>query len=84
MLLEQATLGQLVVLQGWAHYFLGAVHYHWNELGVAAHHFEQVVHRRYAVHVQAARNSLIGLTWVHLARAQTPRSLAKRGTALPT
>ena len=71
-LLEQATLGQLAILQGWAHYFLGAVHYHWNELGAAAHHFEQVVHRRYAVHVQAARNSLIGLTRVHLARAELP------------
>ena len=71
VLLEQATLGQLAILQGWAHFFLGAVHYQWNELDSAAHHFEQVVDRRYAVHTQAARNSTIGLTWVQLARAES-------------
>ena len=71
VLLAQATLGQLVILQGWAHFFLGAVHYQWNELETAAHHYEQVVDRRYAVHTQAARNSMVGLVWVHLARAES-------------
>ncbi|MBK8049881.1 MAG: hypothetical protein IPK16_23925 [Anaerolineales bacterium] len=69
-LLEQATLAQLAILQGWAHYFLGVVHYHWNELDAAAYHFEQIIHRRYAVHSEAARNSLNGLTLVHLARSE--------------
>jgi LuxR family maltose regulon positive regulatory protein len=70
VLLEQATLGRLVILQGWAHFYLGAVHYYWNELDAATHHFGQVVDRRYAVHTQAARNSIVGLVWVHLARAE--------------
>ena len=72
VMLEQATLGRLLILQGFAHYFLGAVHYCWNELDAAAQHFEWLVDRRYAVHAQAARNSMIGLTRVHLARAEIP------------
>ena len=39
VMLEQAMLGQLAMLQGWAHYFLGMVHYCWNELDAAAQHF---------------------------------------------
>ena len=71
MMLEQATPGRLLILQGWAHYFLGVVHYCWNELDAAAQHFAEVVDKRYVVHTQAARNSMIGLARVHLARAET-------------
>jgi len=71
VLLEQAQLEQLAVLVGWAHFFLGATHYQWNELDNAAHHFKQVADRRYTVHTQAAHNSMIGLIWVHLARVKS-------------
>ena len=33
-------------------------------------HFEWLVDKRYAVHAQAARNGMIGLVRVHLARAE--------------
>ena len=74
VLLEKATLGQLVILRGWAHYFLGMVHYQWNELDTATHHLDQVVTIRYVIHTQAARTSMIGLVWVHLARVETAKA----------
>ena len=71
LMLEQATSGRLMLLQGFAHYFLGVVHYCWNELDAAAQHFEEVVDNRYSVLAQIASNSMIGLARVHLARAET-------------
>jgi LuxR family maltose regulon positive regulatory protein len=67
-MLEQASPSRLMILQGWAHYFLGAVHYCWNELDAAAQHFAEVVDNRHVAHTQAARNGIIGLARVHLAR----------------
>ena len=70
MMLERTPPGQLPILEGWAHYFLGVVHYCWNELDAATQHFTELVDKRYAVHTQAARNSMIGLARVQLARAE--------------
>ena len=66
VMLEQAPPGRLLILQGWAHYFLGVVHYCWNELDAARQHFAELVDKRYAVHAQAARNGMIGLARVQL------------------
>jgi LuxR family maltose regulon positive regulatory protein len=74
-MLEQAPPGRLLILQGWAHYFLGVVHYCRNELDAAAQHFEELANRRYSVHTQAARNGMIGLAQVHLARAEVSAAL---------
>jgi LuxR family transcriptional regulator, maltose regulon positive regulatory protein len=70
VMLEQARLGQLMLMQGWAYYMLGVVHYCWNELDDAAQHFSAIVDKRFAVHTQVARNGMIGLVWVQLARAE--------------
>ena len=40
VILEQAPPGRLLIRQGFAHYFLGVVHYCWNELDAARQHFE--------------------------------------------
>ena len=69
-MLEQVPPDRLMVLQGWAHYYLGVVHYCWNELDAAAQHFAELVDKRYAVHTQAARNGMIGLARVHAARGE--------------
>jgi LuxR family maltose regulon positive regulatory protein len=58
-----------MILQGFARYFLGLVHYSWNELEVAGQHFEEGVAKRYSIHALAARNCMIGLARLHLARA---------------
>ena len=70
-LLEQATPDRLLILQGWAHYFLGVVHYAWNELDTAVRYFAEVADKCYIVHTQAARSSMIGLARAHLARAES-------------
>jgi LuxR family maltose regulon positive regulatory protein len=70
VILEQAPPGRLLIRQGFAHYFLGVVHYCWNQLDAAKLHFEWLVDKRYAVHGQAARNGMLGLARVHLARAE--------------
>ena len=84
VMLEQATSGRLLLLQGCAHYFLGVVHYCWNELDAARQHFEELVDKRFAVHTQAARNGMIGLARVHAGQGRDRRSLADHGAAQPT
>jgi LuxR family maltose regulon positive regulatory protein len=69
LMLEQAPPGRQMIVQGFAHYFLGVIFYHWNELDAARQHYEELVDKRYSVHAQAARNGVIGLARVHLARA---------------
>ncbi len=69
-MLQQAKLGQLMVMQGWAHYFLGVVYYCWNELDAAAQHFTEIVDKRYAVQTHVAHNGIIGLVRVQLARGE--------------
>lgn len=64
-MLHQATRSRLPVLQGWARYYLARVHYQWNDLDLAQHHFAEVSDQRYFVHAHAARNGMIGLTQVY-------------------
>ena len=70
VMLEHAPPGRLMIIQGFAHYFLGVLFYCWNEMDAAAQHFEELVAKRHAVHAQAARNGMIGLVRVHVARAE--------------
>ena len=83
VMLEQSMSGGLMILQGFARYFLGAVHYCWNELDAARPHFEEGVDKRYAVHAQAARNCMIGLARVACRRGRKCQSLGDDGTAQP-
>ncbi len=83
VMLDQATAGRLPQAVGMAHYFLGIVGYCRNELDVAGQHFGELVAQRLSVHTQAARNGMIGLTRVHVARADLGRSLAGHGAAQP-
>jgi LuxR family maltose regulon positive regulatory protein len=69
-MLDHAMSSRLPHAVGHGHYFLGVVHYHWNELDAAGQHFEELVVKRFLVHTQAARNGMIGLVRVHLARAE--------------
>ena len=70
-MLNHATAGQLPHAMGFSHYFLGVVHYCWNELDAARQHFEELVDKRLTVHTQAARNGMVGLAQVHVAKAET-------------
>ena len=69
VMLDQATAGRLPQTVGFSHYFLGVVHYCRNKLDAAEQHFGELAAQRLSVHTQAARNGMIGLTRVHVARA---------------
>jgi LuxR family transcriptional regulator, maltose regulon positive regulatory protein len=70
LMLQGATLDRQMILQGFAHYFLGVIFYCWNELDAARQHFEEVIDKRYSTHALAARGSVVGLVRVHLARSE--------------
>ncbi|MFN8467854.1 MAG: LuxR C-terminal-related transcriptional regulator [Caldilineaceae bacterium] len=61
LLLEQSRLSGIVTMEGWAHYWLGLVHYEWNELATAAAHLNEVAHLRYSLNSYAARDGLLCL-----------------------
>ena len=71
LMLEQARHGKSVVIEGWAHYWLGLLHYQWNELEAAAQHFQAIAQRRYSLHSVSVRHGLLGLILVQLARGET-------------
>jgi LuxR family transcriptional regulator, maltose regulon positive regulatory protein len=50
--------------EGWAHYFLGYVHYEWNDLEAAARHYARVVELRYRANAFTFHSSLLGLALV--------------------
>jgi LuxR family transcriptional regulator, maltose regulon positive regulatory protein len=54
----------LVTMQSWAHYFLGLVHYQWNELEVAENHFAAVLEWRHTAISVVVRESLVYLAIV--------------------
>jgi LuxR family maltose regulon positive regulatory protein len=47
--------------RAWGSYLQAFVHYFWNDLGYAAHHFEQMVELRYNLHTRAAIDGMAGL-----------------------
>ena len=69
-MLDHATASRLPQAMGFAHHFLGVVHYCWDELDAAKQHFGELIAKRLSVHTQAARNGMIGMTRVHVARAE--------------
>jgi LuxR family maltose regulon positive regulatory protein len=69
-MLDHATASRLPYASGFAHYLLGVVHYCWDELDAAKQHFGELIAKRLSVHTQAARNGMIGMTRVHVARAE--------------
>jgi LuxR family maltose regulon positive regulatory protein len=74
LMLERATRSRLLVLQGWAHYFIGLAGYYRNELDAAGQRLRELVEKRHTIHAMAARNGMITLALVHLARGETPEA----------
>ncbi len=69
-MLHQAIRSRLPVLQGWARFLLGRVHYDWNDLDRAGDYFGELVDMRYVIHAHAARNGLVGLALTLHAQGQ--------------
>ena len=68
VMLDHAAGSRLQHIVGFALNLIGVVHYYWNDLDAAGQRFEELVAKRFAVHSQAARNGMIGMAWVHVAR----------------
>jgi LuxR family maltose regulon positive regulatory protein len=71
-----ATKSDIAYYKGWASYLQAHIHYCWNELGRAAHHFAQAVEGRYALHTRAAIDSLVGLALTSQAMQQPDKASA--------
>jgi LuxR family maltose regulon positive regulatory protein len=67
LVVEQIKRAAMALMEGWAHSWLGMVHYEWNELGAAAHHFQVVIRLRYNLHSLPAREGLLGMLRVQIA-----------------
>ncbi len=67
-ILPQAIQSGLVIPRFWAHYFLGIVHYHRNQLDLAQQHFDAVVQARFITQILTARASATGLVLIQQAR----------------
>ena len=67
-MLDHGTSAGLPLTTGHAHYLRGLVHYCRNELDAAGQHFGELVAKRLSFHTQAARNGMIGLARVHVAK----------------
>jgi LuxR family maltose regulon positive regulatory protein len=66
--LRQTQRGRLMLSLTWAHYFLGLLHYEWNDLEAAAQHFKVIAEQRHSAHFTAAQESLLGLALIRQAQ----------------
>ncbi len=66
--LQQALRGGMAISQCWAHFFLGLVSYHWNDLDGACFHFGEVIKQRYLGQSLCVHLCFAGLALVHQAR----------------
>ena len=75
LLLQEANDTRLPILQSWGEYFLGIVHYLWNELDFAARHFTRILENRYTAQISAFRDAVAGLALIHQANGQAAEAL---------
>ena len=66
LLLQQAIQVESLLLQGWANLILGLVYYEWNQLDLAAQHFEEIVARGYRMNSLVLRQGYAGAILIHL------------------
>ncbi len=79
VMLRHSNQSGLNLYQGWSHYLLGYIHYHWNDLEVAERHFAATVELRYTTQLLVARNGFIGLAAVYQAQGKHAAALATIG-----
>ena len=73
-MLSQAKPRGSATMQSWAHYFLGLVHYQWNDLEAAETHFTAVLGRRYAANMAVVRSGMHLLALVHQVRGHDEKA----------
>jgi len=68
---QQAIRGGLIILQGWALFYLGLVYYQWNDLEAAGVYMADLVGQRYQVQSLAAHHGITYLALVRQARGES-------------
>lgn len=76
-LLQQAESSGLTIMQGWGHYLIGYVRYHFGDLATAEQHYKSAAAMRYRTQLLVARNALSGLAQVFAAHGDMDRALAQ-------
>ena len=67
-MLHLARANRWLTMQSFAHYFLGLVHYEWNELAAAERHFAVLLDHRHAATMIVVRDGMAQLALVHQVR----------------
>ncbi|MBV8854219.1 MAG: hypothetical protein JOY91_12495 [Sinobacteraceae bacterium] len=81
-MLRLAQEADLVLIQNWAHWLLGAVSYEWNQLEAAIYHFSAVLADRHRAHAVAVQESMFGLALAYQAQGLTTRAQETAETLL--
>jgi LuxR family transcriptional regulator, maltose regulon positive regulatory protein len=68
---QKAGERQLIFLESWAHATLGYIHYLWNELDLAEHHFAELAQMRAATFLTLSRRGMGGLALVYQAQGNS-------------
>lgn len=61
-------------MQAWSEYFLGYIHFLWNDLDAAVAYLSQAVNKRYQMNTRAAVDSMVLLTFTYQASSQPDRA----------
>jgi LuxR family maltose regulon positive regulatory protein len=61
-------------MEAWTSYLQGNIHYHWDNLETASHHFSQAVEKRYSLDAYSDTDSYAGLILSYQARQQPDKA----------
>jgi len=62
------------IVEGWGSYLMGYMHYEWNDLETASHHFSQAVKKRYFLDINTPIDSYAGLIFSYQAMQQSDKA----------
>jgi LuxR family maltose regulon positive regulatory protein len=68
LLLQGSVSRKIAIMKNWSDWYLGLVHYQWNELEAAAGYFSQIMENRYAAQVTTMRDAVAGIALIHQLR----------------
>jgi LuxR family maltose regulon positive regulatory protein len=64
-MLDKAKADSMRLMESWAHYWLGTIHFERGEYALAVQHFEELCAGRLMAHSNAVRIGMVGLALIH-------------------
>jgi LuxR family maltose regulon positive regulatory protein len=68
LLLQGSASRKIAIMKNWSDWYLGLVHYQWNNLAAAAGYFSQIMENRYTAQVTTMRDAVAGIALIHQLR----------------